>query len=117
MAFRQAHHGGPRGAIDVTKMFLHCVTHRKTPLSSMPLHHLHDMLVVMPCKGCASLLQDVKILSTAAQPAVYAQWLHAPDAPTVLIYGHYGAHTTCVLRDIPYRHTHQRLWEEDDNGL
>ena len=36
-------------------------------------------------------MQEVKVLSTDAQPAVYAQWLHAPGAPTVLIYGHFGA--------------------------
>ncbi|CAL8467971.1 g7509 [Coccomyxa elongata] len=34
-------------------------------------------------------LEDVKLLHTKAQPAVYGQWLHASGAPTVLIYGHY----------------------------
>ncbi len=34
--------------------------------------------------------QDVRILQTKGQPAVYGQWLHAAGAPTVLIYGHYG---------------------------
>lgn len=37
-------------------------------------------------------LQNVKVLPTEAkthQPVVYADWLHAPGQPTVLIYGHY----------------------------
>ncbi|KAK9909549.1 hypothetical protein WJX75_003981 [Coccomyxa subellipsoidea] len=34
-------------------------------------------------------LEDVQILQTKGQPAVYGQWLHATGAPTVLIYGHY----------------------------
>ena len=38
-------------------------------------------------------MQNVKLLPTKAQPSVYAEWLKAGDAPTVLIYGHYGMHT------------------------
>lgn len=34
-------------------------------------------------------LENVQILPTAGNPVVYADWLHAPTAPTVLIYGHY----------------------------
>ena len=34
-------------------------------------------------------LQNVKIIPTARHPIVYADWLQAPDRPTVLIYGHY----------------------------
>ncbi len=35
-------------------------------------------------------LQNVKIMPTAGHPVVYADWLNAgPDAPTLLIYGHY----------------------------
>ena len=35
-------------------------------------------------------LQNVKIISTAGYPVVYADWLNAgSDAPTLLIYGHY----------------------------
>ena len=33
--------------------------------------------------------QGAEILKTKQQPAVYAEWLHAPGKPTVLIYGHY----------------------------
>lgn len=35
-------------------------------------------------------LKHVQQIETAGNPVVYADWLHAgPDAPTVLIYGHY----------------------------
>lgn len=36
----------------------------------------------------------MRLLPTKAQPSVYADWLKAGDAPTVLIYGHYGE---CLL--------------------
>ena len=34
-------------------------------------------------------LEHAEILETGAQPAVYADHLHAPGAPTVLIYAHF----------------------------
>lgn len=34
-------------------------------------------------------LENVAVLPTQRHPLVYADWLHAGDAPTVLIYGHY----------------------------
>ena len=34
-------------------------------------------------------MQNVQIFSTAGHPIVYADWLHAPGKPTLLIYGHY----------------------------
>ncbi len=34
-------------------------------------------------------IERVQILPTALHPAVYGEWLHAPDKPTVLIYGHF----------------------------
>ena len=34
-------------------------------------------------------LENVELIKTAGHPVVYADWLHATDAPTVLIYGHY----------------------------
>ena len=34
-------------------------------------------------------LEHVRIIETAGNPIVYADWLHAPGAPTVLCYGHY----------------------------
>jgi acetylornithine deacetylase/succinyl-diaminopimelate desuccinylase-like protein len=34
-------------------------------------------------------LTRVDIMETAGHPVVYAEWLGAPEAPTVLVYGHY----------------------------
>jgi acetylornithine deacetylase/succinyl-diaminopimelate desuccinylase-like protein len=34
-------------------------------------------------------LEGVRLLETGGNPIVYGEWLHAPDAPTVLVYGHY----------------------------
>ncbi len=34
-------------------------------------------------------MEHVRLIDTAGHPLVYADWLHAPDRPTVLIYGHY----------------------------
>ena len=34
-------------------------------------------------------LEDVEILPTGGHPVVFAQWLHAGDKPTVLLYGHF----------------------------
>ncbi|MEW9698059.1 dipeptidase [Paenibacillus sp. SI8] len=34
-------------------------------------------------------LENIEIMPTGGHPVVYADWLHAPGQPTVLIYGHY----------------------------
>lgn len=34
-------------------------------------------------------LENVEVIPTQRHPLVYADWLHADDAPTLLIYGHY----------------------------
>jgi acetylornithine deacetylase/succinyl-diaminopimelate desuccinylase-like protein len=34
-------------------------------------------------------LENAQVLPTGGHPVVYADWLHAPGQPTVLIYGHY----------------------------
>ena len=34
-------------------------------------------------------LEHVRLIETAGNPVVYADWLHAPGAPTILFYGHY----------------------------
>jgi acetylornithine deacetylase/succinyl-diaminopimelate desuccinylase-like protein len=39
---------------------------------------------------CAAAgLENIQILPTGGHPVVYADWLHAPGKPTVLIYGHF----------------------------
>lgn len=37
----------------------------------------------------AAGLQSVEILPTGGHPVVYGEWLHKPEQPTVLIYGHF----------------------------
>ncbi|NNJ09116.1 dipeptidase [Chloroflexales bacterium ZM16-3] len=37
----------------------------------------------------AAGMEHVQILPTGGHPVVYADWLHAPGKPTVLIYGHF----------------------------
>src|SRR5579884_1485547 len=37
----------------------------------------------------AAGMENVHILPTAGHPVVYADWLHAPGKPTVMIYGHF----------------------------
>ena len=37
----------------------------------------------------AAGLEHVQTLATGGHPVVYGDWLHAPGAPTVLIYGHF----------------------------
>ncbi len=34
-------------------------------------------------------IENVQILPTGGHPVVYGDWLHAPDKPTILIYGHF----------------------------
>jgi acetylornithine deacetylase/succinyl-diaminopimelate desuccinylase-like protein len=34
-------------------------------------------------------MQNVEIMETGGHPVVYADWLHAPGKPTILIYGHF----------------------------
>jgi acetylornithine deacetylase/succinyl-diaminopimelate desuccinylase-like protein len=34
-------------------------------------------------------MENVEVIPTAGHPLVYADWLHAADKPTVLLYGHY----------------------------
>src|SRR3954447_5469631 len=37
----------------------------------------------------AAGLEHAEAHDTRGHPVVYADWLHAPDAPTILVYGHY----------------------------
>ena len=37
----------------------------------------------------AAGIEAVEILPTDGHPVVYGQWLHAPDKPTIMIYGHF----------------------------
>src|SRR3954447_26641324 len=37
----------------------------------------------------AAGLEHVEVAETGGHPVVYADWLHAADGPTVIVYGHY----------------------------
>lgn len=37
----------------------------------------------------AAGMQNVEIMETGGHPVVYADWLHAPGKPTIMIYGHF----------------------------
>lgn len=37
----------------------------------------------------AAGIEGIRILPTGGPPVVYGEWLHAPDKPTILIYGHF----------------------------
>jgi acetylornithine deacetylase/succinyl-diaminopimelate desuccinylase-like protein len=37
----------------------------------------------------AAGIEHIQILPTGGHPVVYGDWMHAPDKPTVLIYGHF----------------------------
>lgn len=42
---------------------------------------------------------DVRIWPTAGHPAVYASFMHAPDKPTLLVYGHHDVQPVEPLRE------------------
>src|SRR3954451_17608622 len=37
----------------------------------------------------AAGLEHVEVAETGGHPVVYADWLHAAEEPTVIVYGHY----------------------------
>ena len=37
----------------------------------------------------AAGLENVRVMPTGGHPVVYGDWMHAPDKPTVMIYGHF----------------------------
>lgn len=44
-------------------------------------------------------LEHVTLLPTAGHPSVYGDWLHAPGAPTVLVYGHHDVQPVDPLEE------------------
>jgi acetylornithine deacetylase/succinyl-diaminopimelate desuccinylase-like protein len=60
-------------------------------ISGLPVHaadcrHAADWLVdALTAAG----VENARTFETGGHPVVYADWLHAPGAPTVLVYGHY----------------------------
>lgn len=45
----------------------------------------------------AAGMEHVEILETGGHPMVYADWLHAPGKPTIMIYGHFDTQPTDPL--------------------
>ncbi len=44
-------------------------------------------------------MENAKVVKTAGHPVVYADWIHAKDKPTVLIYGHYDVQAPDPLNE------------------
>ncbi len=71
---------------------------------------------------------SVEILETPGHPVVYAEWISAPDAPTILIYGHYDVqppdplekwHSPPFEPEVRLEHDEHRLYARgvsDDKG-
>jgi acetylornithine deacetylase/succinyl-diaminopimelate desuccinylase-like protein len=59
-------------------------------ISAQPPHHADVLRAADWLRDdLAAIGLDAKIIPTAGNPLVYAEWLKKPGAPTVLIYGHY----------------------------
>jgi acetylornithine deacetylase/succinyl-diaminopimelate desuccinylase-like protein len=60
-------------------------------VSALPQHQpdIARAAVWMANRLSAAGLEHAQVMPTANHPVVYADWLHAPGKPTVLIYGHY----------------------------
>ncbi|HEX2021347.1 MAG TPA: dipeptidase [Candidatus Thermoplasmatota archaeon] len=61
-------------------------------VSAQPSKHQKDVeraaqFVADAMRGAG--LENVELIPTPGNPLVYGDWLHAPGAPTVLVYGHY----------------------------
>src|SRR5262245_51372474 len=44
-------------------------------------------------------LDGVRLIATPRHPIVYAEWLRAPESPTVLVYGHYDVQPPDPLKE------------------
>lgn len=64
----------------------------RIPSISSLSEHKQDMQVAASWLAAAMKrinLENISIDETGGHPVVYADWLHAPDKPTILFYGHY----------------------------
>jgi acetylornithine deacetylase/succinyl-diaminopimelate desuccinylase-like protein len=60
-------------------------------ISSLP-EHAEDVRAAarwVEARVRAAGMEHVEILETGGHPMVYADWLHAPGKPTIMIYGHF----------------------------
>jgi acetylornithine deacetylase/succinyl-diaminopimelate desuccinylase-like protein len=60
-------------------------------ISTLPEHNAdtHRAAEYTADKLRAAGMEHIEIIETDRHPLVYADWLHAPDKPTVLCYGHF----------------------------
>ena len=60
-------------------------------ISTLPEHNgdTHRAAEYVADKLRGAGMENVEIIETERHPLVYADWLHAPDKPTVLCYGHF----------------------------
>ncbi len=60
-------------------------------ISSLPSHaaDVHQAAHWVADRLTTAGLEHVQILATGGHPVVYGEWLHAPEKPTILIYGHF----------------------------
>jgi acetylornithine deacetylase/succinyl-diaminopimelate desuccinylase-like protein len=60
-------------------------------ISALPEHagDCRDTAQWLTDSLAAAGLEHAELCETGGHPVVYADWLHAPGAPTVLVYGHY----------------------------
>ena len=64
----------------------------RIPSISSLSEHKQDMQLAAAWLAAAMKrvnLENVRIDETGGHPVVYGDWLHAPDKPTILLYGHY----------------------------
>jgi acetylornithine deacetylase/succinyl-diaminopimelate desuccinylase-like protein len=60
-------------------------------ISADPAHHadVRRSAEAVAARMRAAGLTQAEVLETDGHPVAYGSWLHAPDAPTILIYGHH----------------------------
>jgi acetylornithine deacetylase/succinyl-diaminopimelate desuccinylase-like protein len=70
-------------------------------ISGIPLHAVDCRRAAEHLAGdlAAVGLEHVEIAETGGHPIVYADWLHAAGAPTVLLYGHYDVQPVDPLEE------------------
>jgi acetylornithine deacetylase/succinyl-diaminopimelate desuccinylase-like protein len=60
-------------------------------VSSLPAHDgdVHHAAEWVKARCDAAGLENARVCETGSHPIVYADWVHAPGQPTILIYGHF----------------------------
>ncbi|MBC8166545.1 MAG: dipeptidase, partial [Bryobacteraceae bacterium] len=79
-------HANERRLLDELKTFL-----RIPSISALPEHKIDvENAARFTAEALADAgMENVEIIPTDGHPLIYADWLHAPGKPVVLLYGHY----------------------------